>query len=285
MCVFYGIMLALGLILRIMPQPFVEVLLSNGLVHDPMSALNILSMLGLLLISLLPTAGFYLASHSPAELPRGARNAITVATVFAMLGNLVNYVIAMERVDFNIGGSEIIIFFQMTLLFSYICTIINKFILGSAPAERDTSATEENGIINKAFGVAARIIKAIMNFKDRHNNAYLIISTIFTTLLAIVTLGLILLAVSLVMGICMFVIVGSIVISMIMSSGSSDSGSSSGSSYTSSEEKVYEVNEDGWTRTLTFHSREYSIGGERYRDDRGDYWLTEDGGKTFYREK
>lgn len=116
-----------------------------------------------------------------------------------------------------------------------------------------------------------------MSFKDRHNDAYLIVSTILTTLLGILTLGLIIFVVSLVIGVVMFVFIAGIVIAMLASSDTSSSSSK--------ETTMYEVYEDGWRRELRYDSRDWGSGGDRYKDDRGDYWITEDDGRTFYREK
>lgn len=49
------------------------------------------------------------------------------------------------------------------------------------------------------------------------------------------------------------------------------------------EKPTYEVWEDGYKRTLTYDS--YYLGSDRYKDDIGYYWRSDDNGSTFYREK
>lgn len=45
---------------------------------------------------------------------------------------------------------------------------------------------------------------------------------------------------------------------------------------------AYEVIEDGYSRTLRYY--DYHNGHDRYKDDVGNYWYTDDNGSTFYRE-
>ncbi|MGM9972296.1 MAG: SEL1-like repeat protein [Anaeroplasmataceae bacterium] len=54
------------------------------------------------------------------------------------------------------------------------------------------------------------------------------------------------------------------------------------SSYSYNSNKVYEVYTEYGTRTLTYY--DYYNGKDRYKDDTGRFWITEDDGTTFYEE-
>ena len=158
-----------------------------------------------------------------------------------------------------------------SLIFSYATSTANQFFI-ARPVGGSGGDVDDSGVIGKAIGAAAKVGRAIVNFKNEHHDAYLIASTILCTLLSFLVLGLIMLVVSVIVGIIVFVFVGSIILGMLNNSDSTDSRS-----------KIYEVWEDGYKRTLTYDSYAYSKG-DRYIDDNGDYWITEDNGKTFYRE-
>lgn len=52
--------------------------------------------------------------------------------------------------------------------------------------------------------------------------------------------------------------------------------------YTPTPHPTYEISVDGFSRTLTYDS--YDNGHDRYKDDVGGYWITDDNGKTFRRD-
>ena len=65
-------------------------------------------------------------------------------------------------------------------------------------------------------------------------------------------------------------------------------GFKSGYSGTQLPENAIQINDGGYTRTLVPEGYDYGhVGASRYkfRDDLGRYWYSEDGGRTFYRDK
>ena len=217
------------------------------------------------LLSLMPTAGIYLANNSPISKSKSIRIAINVISFVAMPFCLV--LCGLYAWDWTNFSNELV----SALIFSYVATTANQFYMAkeSSYVEEDADAS---GIAAKALSFAKRILGKIGRFKDEHHDAYLIISTIICTLLSGLAVALIVFVISVVVGIFVIGLIGLIVIGLLNNSNSKPSRS-----------KIYEVWEDGYKRTLTYKA--YIIGkGDRYVDDRGDYWITEDDGKTFYRE-
>lgn len=274
MFIFFFLIAILGFVaVTVGREPISAWLVENGVTNksgaDEGDALA--TLIGFLPLCLMPCIGPYLAFRAPYSFGKGTKAVIILATLAAM--GLMGYlyfgkvVIAAEFIE-----EEDLILFGASLFFSYIMTWVNYGIM-AIPASRNMRATSSSdGALNKAFDVASRFINGILTFKENHTDAYLIVSTILTTLLGVVTFGFILLLISLIISIVMFVVIGGIMLFMIMNSNDP------------STEKLYVVY-DGWNkRTLKYYGGHCVGGGDRYIDDIGQYWITEDNGNTFYKE-
>lgn len=273
MFIFFFLIAVLGFVAIFGKGAISEWLVENGVTNkagaDEGNALA--SLIAYLPFCLMPCIGPYLAFRAPYSFGKGTKTVIILATLggMALMGYLY-YGIVVEAADFI--EEEDLILFGASLFFSYVMTWVNYGIM-AIPAARNMRATSSSdGALNKAFDVASRFINGILTFKDNHTDAYLIVSTILTTILGVVTFGFIVLLISLIISIVMFVLIGGIMLFMLMNS------------HDPSTEKLYVVY-DGWNkRTLKYYGGHCVGGGDRYIDDIGQYWITEDNGNTFYKE-
>ena len=259
MLIYYSVLSAIGIICFI----FSSIILDHLKVDIDGSDC---AAIGMFFFSLIPTAGIYLANNAPLSKSKSMRIAINVTSFVAMAFCVVLCGWYAEEWTKDLSATLV-----SSLIFSYVATTANQFYMAkeSSYLEDDGDAS---GLVAKALSIAKRVLGKIGQFKDEHHDAYLIISTIICTLLSGLAVALIMLVISIVIGIIVIGIIGLIVIGMLSNSSSKESRST-----------IYEVWEDGYKRTLTY--KDYAFGkGDRYVDDRGDYWITEDNGKTFYRE-
>ena len=265
MLIFYTALAILGASFYAFATLLGDLFFEIGIAYNAYDGVDCSTAIGLFFTFLIPTAGIYLANNSPITMTRGVKIAVNVVSFVTMAISFLFFTM------FLTGYTDLGPILIPSLLFSYIATTANQFYMAKT-SNVSEGGVDESGIVGKAFGIAKRTFAKIGSFKDTHHDAYLIISTIICTLLSILAVALIMFVISLIIGIVMFVVIGSIILGMLNNNDSTDSRS-----------KIYEVWEDGYKRTLTYKEYAYSKG-DRYVDDLGDYWITEDNGKTFYRE-
>lgn len=274
MFIFFFLLAVLGFVaVTFGKEPISAWLVENGITNKAGAEEGnaLASLIAYLPFCLIPCIGPYLAFRAPYSFGKGTKAVMIIVSLVGMaLMGYLYFGLITKAADFI--EEEDLLLFGASLFFSYAMTWVNYGIM-AIPASRNMRATSSSdGALNKAFDVASRIINGILSFKDSHTDAYIVISTILTTVLGVVTFGFILLLISLIISIVMFVVIGGIILFMLMNS------------HDPSTEKLYVVY-DGWNkRTLKYYGGHCVGGGDRYIDDIGQYWITEDNGNTFYKE-
>lgn len=248
--------------------------------------------IGMIFFSFIPTIGYFMAFSKLYNLQKKVRVIIFLSSlVFALI------MIVVFFITYNSTGSSVtinncdgtayeqsltIIVSHVGLLVIYLLTFlkINYEKLNKALSKFRRKASDEPSntkfftvifaYLKQFFKFIARLfillVRGILKLRDRSKPLYYSIFTIIFTILCFFTSFI---ALVIIIGIALSLL-------CLVFFGTLSLADTPTSTY------AYEVNEGGYTRTLEYY--DYYNGHDRYKDDTGNYWYTDDNGSTFYKE-
>lgn len=248
--------------------------------------------IGMIFFSFIPTFGYFMAFNKLYNLQKKHRVIIFLSSLVASIIMIVVFFITYN----STGSSSIInncdgtayeqiltiIVSHVGLLVIYLLTFlkIDYEKLNKALSKFRKKASDEPSntkfltvilaYLKQFLKLIARVfillVKGILKLRDRSKPLYYSIFTVVFTILCFFTSFI---ALVIIIGIALSLL--SLVFFGTLSL-----------AYTPTSTYAYEVNEGGYTRTLEYY--DYYNGHDRYKDDVGNYWYTDDDGSTFYRE-
>lgn len=278
-CVLYAAFLIMGIVG--MAAPSSGLLWSSG----DMAELEIIAanfITGLAILPMCATVGLFIAFCSPLKTNRKAMFITLGVTAAVMLVlDIVFFVVkstadegmyelilsASNAINGNLSDSTAI---SVSLILSQVGVIL-IYALKFVPVNPDKIAKLSGRIENsggselvdagnKVIAMLLNCLKAILRFRYKHERAFVFIATFMMTFGVFVSLYVIVVAIVLV------VIVGLVIFF--------------GKFYVDTPRRDYVIIEGGYERVLKYNG--YYLGSDKYVDDIGRTWFTDDNGSTFY---
>jgi len=248
--------------------------------------------IGMIFFSFIPTFGYFMAFNKLYNLQKKYRVIIFLSSLMASIVMIVVFFItyhsteSYDIINYCDGTAYeqilTIIVSHVGLLVIYLLTFlkIDYEKLNKALSKFKKKASDEPSntkfltvilaYLKQFLKLIARVfillVKGILKLRDRNKPLYYSIFTVVFTILCFFTSFI---ALVIIIGIALSLL--SLVFFGTLSL-----------AYTPTSTYAYEVNEGGYTRTLEYY--DYYNGHDRYKDDVGNYWYTDDDGSTFYRE-
>lgn len=286
--ILYSLLLLAGILLVAVPSLH-SVISDMGICHD-YSAKAYAVTIGSMWIALTPSIGYYFATISPCNLGKKGKVVIAIITTLLLVALTVLFFVVINKVKADgfaiklyheAEGSDVW-FIPLSMVFAVlgimICYALTLFKIN--PDNINDIKSEQNGsglvhlighIFKSLIGLILKLIKAILKFKEKHTNAFIVLATILLTWLVFFTAFIFAI-------ICIAMLVGAII--MYFAGVLSLAGSSE---YDSNYLEVYA---DGEKLTLEYQPY---VGEDRYeqvyKDNRGGIWYSTDGGSTVYRKE
>lgn len=261
-------------------------ILWSGNTPELTKALNFVT--GLIILALIPSIGFYISIKGPFK--RNKVSLITIISVSLALMIIIDilYFVFKTPYDEVLRNSQSISKFAndsviltvslfigqigLILLYGLSLVHINTSRFVKLKAGKCASNSFGQVILHLAKEICygfINLMKSVLKFKEKHTTAFLVIGTIALTLCLFVSVDVL---IALVIALVIFGIV--LIFSRFISG-----------LYSPASTPSFNLTDDsGSNRTLTYHSYDYYQSQDVYKDDIGQYWRTQDGGKTFFRQ-
>lgn len=281
LCIFYGLLFILSLIV-ILTIAFDNLYMSIGIA--PIDGEPYSVVIGMLWIAMLPTLGLYFATISPFNFKKKTRGILFVGSILGMfILDVVFFIVFKDYKEILDLSSEslsdavlipISLFVgQIGFIICYGLTLftVNPNALHTIRIEKNGSGsiitTLKNALLS-LFNLLIKLLRNTLILKENHPSIFIWIISFFFTVLLFPLVYVILVFVVLVVILVLALFFGRFV-----------SFAYTSSSYRNSTYKIYD---DGYERTLEYY--DYYNGHDRYKDDIGNYWYSDDNGSTFYKE-
>lgn len=238
--------------------------------------------MGLVWVTALPSAGYYIAFVSPLKINK--RGKFFIAAGSAVLSIILDIVFFVVTKNYRpLLDSNDKWFIPFTVIAGSVCSFV-CFLLTilrtDALALKEIggkSLKESNGLfeviratIIDIFNFLLKVAALILRFKDSFTTVYaLIAALLFTLLLPFTTF------------IVSFIIIVLVLCTLVLKFAGFIHFAYEG---TGTSKRIYSVYENGYERILTYRSYDTYRSRDVYIDDIGNYWYTTDNGRTFYKD-
>ena len=238
--------------------------------------------MGLVWVTALPSAGYYIAFVSPIKTNK--RGKFFIAAGSAVLSIILDIVFFVVTKNYRpLLDSNDKWFIPFTVIAGSVCSFV-CFLLTilrtDALALKEIggkSLKESNGL----FEVIRATIVGIFNFLLKAAALILRFKDVFTTVYALIAALLFTLLLPFTTFIVSFIIIVLVLCTLVLKFAGFIHFAYEG---TGTSKRIYSVYENGYERILTYRSYDTYRSRDVYIDDIGNYWYTTDNGRTFYKD-